>query len=200
MVKLDRIYTRGGDNGRTSLADGTRIAKHAPRIVAQGDIDEANAAIGVARLHAGGADREGILLRIQNDLFDLGADISTPCDASENVGALRIDASQTARLEAEIDAVAAGLAPLASFVLRGGTAAGAQLHYACTVVRRAERSLSALAEAEPVNPQARAYLNRLSDLLFVLARDANDGGRADILWEPGKTRTGARPRIREGMT
>ena len=186
MVKLDRIYTRGGDGGQTSLADGTRIAKHALRMTAQGDVDEANAAIGVARLHAVVDPAPAILMRVQNDLFDLGADIATPGDGA--AGALRIRADQVARLEAEIDSVAAPLAPLTSFVLRGGHPAAAHLHHACTVVRRAERALVALAAREPVNPAALAYLNRLSDLLFVLARAANDGGRADVLWRPGLTR------------
>lgn len=186
MVKLDRLYTRGGDGGRTSLADGTRVAKASLRISAQGDVDEANAAIGLAVLHAGAAARE-ILVRAQNDLFDLGADLSTPGGGAEG-SALRIHASQTERLEAECDAVLAGLAPLASFVLRGGTPEAAHLHHACTVVRRAERSVAALAAAEPVTPAALAYLNRLSDLLFALARAANDGGRTDVLWEPGRNR------------
>lgn len=192
MVKLDRIYTRGGDGGRTSLADGSRIDKHAPRIQAQGEVDEANAAVGLARLHAGGAGPAAILERIQNDLFDLGADVSRPgsgpdADADADDGTLRIRAGQVTRLEAEIDEVNAALAPLASFVLRGGGPAAAHLHLACTAVRRAERSLAALAAAEPVNAQALAYLNRLSDLLFVLARQANDDGAADVLWRPGLT-------------
>lgn len=185
MVKLDRLYTRGGDGGHTSLADGTRVAKASLRIAAQGDVDEANAAVGLARLHAGAAARE-VLVRVQNDLFDLGADVATPGGGGADDDALRIRAAQTARLEAECDAVSARLAPLSSFVLRGGTPEAAHLHHACTVVRRAERSLAALAEAEPVNPAALAYLNRLSDLLFALARAANDGGRADVLWEPGR--------------
>lgn len=190
MVKLDRIYTRGGDGGRTSLADGSRIDKHAPRIQAQGEVDEANAAVGLARLHAGSAGPAAMLERIQNDLFDLGADISRPGpgpDADADDRALRIRAGQVARLEAEIDQVNATLAPLASFVLRGGGPAAAHLHLACTAVRRAERSVAALAAAEPVNAEALAYLNRLSDLLFVLARQANDDGAADILWRPGLT-------------
>ncbi len=188
MVKLDRIYTRGGDGGQTSLADGTRVAKHSPRIAAQGDIDEANAAIGVARLHGAAGPASDMLMRAQNDLFDLGADVSTPGDGSaDGSGALRIRAEQVARLEAEIDSITAGLAPLTSFVLRGGNPEAAHLHHACTVVRRAERVLAALAAAEPVNPAALTYLNRLSDLLFVLARTANDGGRADVLWQPGLT-------------
>ncbi len=197
MVKLDRIYTRGGDGGRTSLADGTRVAKHGPRMAAQGDIDEANAAIGLARLHAASGAAPEILVRVQNDMFDLGADVSTPGGAdgggadgggADAGGALRISPRQVARLESEIDSITAGLAPLTSFVLRGGNPAAAHLHHACTVVRRAERALAALAAAEPVNPAALAYLNRLSDLLFVLARDANRGGRDDILWRPGLTR------------
>ena len=184
MVKLDKIYTRGGDTGQTSLGDGTRVAKHSLRIAAQGDIDEANAAIGLARLHAAGAGPGEALARIQNDLFDLGADIARP-GADPEDGKLRIRASQTARLEAEIDAVNDGLAPLTTFVLRGGNAAAAHLHFACTVVRRAERAVTALAAAEPVNPEAAIYLNRLSDLLFVMAREANDGGKADLPWRPG---------------
>ena len=188
MVKLDKIYTRGGDGGQTSLADGTRIAKHSPRMTAQGDIDEANAAIGLARLHAAADPAPAVLMRAQNDLFDLGADVATPGDGgADGAGALRIRPGQVARLEAEIDALAAALAPLTSFVLRGGNPAAAHLHHACTVVRRAERALAALAASEPVNPAALAYLNRLSDLLFVLARAANDGGRADVLWRPGLT-------------
>ncbi len=188
MVKLDRIYTGGGDRGETSLSDGTRIAKHAARTAAIGDIDEANAAIGLARLHAGGGEADAILARIQNDLFDLGADISTPGDGSADEGkALRIRAEQVLRLEREIDAVSADLGPLKSFVLRGGTSAAAHLHHACTVARRAERSAWAVAAAEEANPDALTYLNRLSDLLFVLAREANAGGTADVLWRPGLT-------------
>ncbi len=186
MVKLDRIYTGGGDRGQTSLSDGTRIGKHGARTAAIGDIDEANAAIGLARLHAGDGEADAILARIQNDMFDLGADISTPGDGSGDEGkALRIDAAQVARLEREIDAISADLDPLTSFVLRGGTSAAAHLHHACTVARRAERSAWAVAAGEPVNPNALTYLNRLSDLLFVLAREANAGGTADVLWRPG---------------
>lgn len=183
MVKLDRIYTRGGDAGETSLGDGTRVPKHAPRIAAQGDIDEANAAIGVAHLYTD-SGASAILERVQNDLFDLGADVARP-DAEVDDGNLRIKPAQVARLEAEIDDVNQDLAALTSFVLRGGSRAAAYLHFACTVARRAERALVALAAAEPVNPHALAYLNRLSDLLFVLARAANDAGKADVLWRPG---------------
>ncbi len=186
MVKLDKIYTRGGDRGETSLGDGTRTPKHALRITAQGDIDEANAAIGLAEVHADGDAARAVLARIQNDLFDLGADIARPgADAAD--GKLRIQPEQIARLEGEIDQVNEGLAPLTSFVLRGGGRFAAHLHLACTVVRRAERAVTALAEAEAVNQQTVAYLNRLSDLLFVIARQANDGGRADVLWRPGLT-------------
>ncbi len=186
MVKLDKIYTGGGDAGETSLGDGSRIAKHAPRVQAQGDIDEANAAIGLARLHAASEETSEILARVQNDLFDLGADIARPgSDAAD--GKLRIRAEQAARLEAEIDGINAHLAPLKSFVLRGGTPLAAALHFACTVARRAERATTALAAAEEVNPAALVYLNRLSDLLFVMARQANDGGAADVLWRPGLT-------------
>jgi len=190
MVRLDRIYTGGGDRGETSLSDGTRIPKHAARTAAIGDIDEANAAIGLARLHAGEGEAAEILTRIQNDMFDLGADVSTPGDGTDDEGGavLRIGESQVARLESEIDAISADLEPLKSFVLRGGTGAAAHLHHACTVARRAERSVWAVAAEEPVNPNALTYLNRLSDLLFVLAREANAGGTSDILWQPGLTR------------
>ena len=186
MVKLDKIYTKGGDGGQTSLGDGSRVAKYAPRIHAQGDIDETNAAIGLARLHATPAAAGDILARIQNDLFDLGADITWPGSDSED-GNLRIRPAQVTRLETEIDGLNATLAPLRSFVLRGGTEFAATLHFACTVCRRAERTVCALAADEPINPAALHYLNRLSDLLFVLARVANDGGRADVLWHPGAT-------------
>ena len=190
MVKLDRIYTKGGDAGETSLGDGARVAKHALRIHAQGDVDETNAAIGLARLHAAPEDADAILARIQNDLFDLGADVTRPGNgggSDEGDGNLRIREVQVARIEAEIDALNESLEPLRSFVLRGGTPFAAALHFACTVCRRAERTLCALAAAEPVNPAALRYLNRLSDLLFVLARTANDGGSADVLWRPGGT-------------
>ena len=189
MVKLDRIYTGGGDKGETSLGDGTRVSKHGPRIVAQGEIDEANAAIGLARLYARTIGFTEIFGRVQNDMFDLGADVAVPGGATAD-GKLRISTVQIARLEAEIDAVNEALAPLRSFVVRGGTPEAAHLHFACTVVRRAERATAALAVAEPVNPLALVYLNRLSDLLFVMARAANDGGRADVLWVPGKTAEG----------
>jgi len=186
MVKLDKIYTRGGDKGMTSLGNGSRLAKQSPRIRAIGDIDEANSAIGLARVAAAetGAGMTGALSRIQNDLFDFGADIATPGDDPAD-GALRIQKTQVDRLEREIDAVNEALEPLTSFVLPGGTELAARLHLARAVTRRAERSIMALAGGEPVNAQALAYINRLSDLLFVLARDANGLGRDDTLWQPG---------------
>src|SRR5208283_4327050 len=169
MVRLTRIYTRGGDAGETSLGDGTRVPKHALRVAAYGTVDEANAAIGIARLHVDSAADE-MLGRIQNDLFDLGGDLCTPEVSRRSVGALRIVAAQVARIEQEIDAMNAALLPLESFILPGGTAAAAHLHLARTVTRRAERLVSELAGTEPVNPEALKYLNRLSDHLFVLGR------------------------------
>jgi cob(I)alamin adenosyltransferase len=193
MVRLTRIYTRGGDRGETSLGDGSRVAKHALRVEAFGTVDEANAAIGLARLHVAGdpaADPEAdaMLARIQNDLFDLGADLCTPEGGSRAAGALRIVAAQVERLEREIDAINAALRPLDSFILPGGTPAAAHLHLARTVTRRAERLVCALAAAETVNPEAAKYLNRLSDHLFVLGRRLNDNGARDVLWRPGLTR------------
>jgi cob(I)alamin adenosyltransferase len=187
MVRLTRIYTRGGDKGETSLGDGARVKKHALRVEAYGTVDEANAAIGVARLHAEG-EADAMLARIQNDLFDLGADLSTPEDGRRGPNALRIVAGQVERLEREIDAMNAELKPLDSFVLPGGSAAAAHLHLARTVARRAERLVALLAEREPVNPEALKYLNRLSDHLFVLGRHVNDKGAADVLWRPGAHR------------
>jgi len=187
MVRLTRIYTRGGDHGETSLGDGTRVPKHALRVAAYGTVNEANAAIGVARLHVTG-ETDAALGRIQNDLFDLGADLATPEDGDRAAGALRILASQVARLEGEIDALNAELHPLDSFILPGGTPAAAHLHLALTVVRRAERLVAELATLEAVNPEALKYLNRLSDHLFVMARHVNDRGALDVLWRPGATR------------
>jgi cob(I)alamin adenosyltransferase len=187
MVKLGKIYTRGGDTGETSLGDGRRVAKQALRVAAYGTVDEANAAIGVARLHTGGA-ADAALARIQNDLFDLGADLCTPEGGRRGSGALRIVATQVERLEDEIDGLNAALRPLDSFVLPGGRPAAAYLHVARTVVRRAERLITDLAAREPVNPEAIKYVNRLSDHLFVLARHLNDEGRADVLWAPGAHR------------
>jgi cob(I)alamin adenosyltransferase len=191
MVRLTRIYTRGGDRGETSLSDGTRVKKHALRIEVTGTVDEANAVIGLARLQTGGdaqAGPDAMLGRIQNDLFDLGADLSTPEGGGGARGPLRILASQVERLEHEIDAMNAELQPLDSFVLPGGTGLAAALHLARTVVRRAERLAVALAERETVNAEAIKYLNRLSDHLFVLARTANDKGLSDVLWRPGANR------------
>src|SRR5712691_11107078 len=164
MVRLTRIYTRGGDTGETSLGDGSRVPKHALRVAAYGTVDEANAAIGIARLHADQPADE-MLGRIQNDLFDLGADLCTPEDSRRTAGALRIEASQVERLEREIDALNAGLKPLDSFVLPGGTPCAAHLHLARTITRRAERLVAALAVRETVNGEALKYLNRLSDHL-----------------------------------
>jgi cob(I)alamin adenosyltransferase len=187
MVKLDRIYTRGGDAGETSLTGGARVPKHSRRVEALGAVDEANAVIGLAKLFtAGEADK--LLERIQNDLFDLGADLSTPED-SKGKEALRIVAAQVARLEREIDTLNAELAPLTSFVLPGGSPASAWLHLARTTVRRAERRATALAAEEPVNPEAIRYLNRLSDLLFVMGRHENNKGARDVLWQPGAFRS-----------
>ncbi len=186
MVKLTRIYTRGGDKGKTSLGDGKRVPKHDARVAAYGTVDEANAAIGVAKLHAKGR-AAAMLARIQNDLFDLGADLCFPEDR-EDRPALRIVPSQTERLEREIDAMNAEMKPLASFILPGGSAASANLHLARAIVRRAERTMTALAERAPVNPEAIRYVNRLSDHLFVLARYLNKKGRGDPLWKPGATR------------
>ena len=196
MVRLTRIYTRGGDNGQTSLGDGSRVPKHSVRVAAFGTVDEANAAIGLARLHvdaAADADADAMLGRIQNDLFDLGADLCTPEDGRRgadkgNAGALRILAAQVERLEHEIDAMNVTLRPLNSFILPGGSAAAAYLHLARTVTRRAERLVGELAQAERVNPEALKYLNRLSDHLFVLGRRLNDNGACDVLWVPGATR------------
>ena len=185
MVKLTRIYTRGGDKGLTSLGDGRRVAKHDLRVAAYGAVDEANAAIGIARLHTSGAD-DAMLQRIQNDLFDLGADLCRPGEADD--GALRVRAAQTERLEHEIDAMNAALEPLDSFILPGGTPAAAQLHLARALARRAEREITALASVEPVNPDAVIYVNRLSDHLFVLARRLNGNGAADVPWVPGANR------------
>jgi cob(I)alamin adenosyltransferase len=187
MVRLTRIYTRGGDGGETSLGDGARVPKHTLRVAAYGTVDEANAAIGIARLHAD-APADEMLGRIQNDLFDLGADLCTPEDGRRAAGALRIVAAQVERLEHEIDTMNAALRPLDSFILPGGTPAAAYLHLARTIIRRAERLVSELTQSEPVNPEALKYLNRLSDHLFVLGRRVNDGGASDVLWRPGANR------------
>ncbi|WP_275784625.1 cob(I)yrinic acid a,c-diamide adenosyltransferase [Pararhizobium gei] len=192
MVKLNKIYTRTGDDGTTGLALGPRRLKSDLRVEAYGTIDETNSVIGVARQHTGAlSDLDAMLMRIQNDLFDLGADLSTP-DTGETLAyePLRIIAAQVDRLEGEIDALNADLDPLRSFVLPGGTAAAAALHVARTVARRAERQMVELArvEGEIVSIEALAYINRLSDFLFVAARWTNDRGRGDVLWVPGKNR------------
>jgi cob(I)alamin adenosyltransferase len=191
MVKLTKIYTRGGDKGRTSLGDGSRVAKHDLRVEAYGTVDETNAALGLARLYVADEAAE-MLARIQNDLFDLGADLCRPEDSERRKSAgatpLRMVEAQVLRLEREIDEMNAALQPLESFVLPGGSAAAAYLHLARTIARRAERKLTAFADTTPVNPIAIKYINRLSDHLFVLARFLNDRGRADILWRPGANR------------
>jgi cob(I)alamin adenosyltransferase len=194
MVRLNVIYTRTGDKGETGLGDGSRRAKSDPRVQAMGDVDETNCAIGLAILAVRNASDaadlaiESALTRIQNDLFDLGADLCVPKQAHEAPGAaLRVAPSQVKALEAAIDALNAKLHPLRSFVLPGGTAAAAALHQARAVCRRAERAMVALAEieGEEVGEAALAYVNRLSDYLFVAARVANDFGRSDVLWAPG---------------
>lgn len=192
MVRLTRIYTRGGDTGETSLGNGKRVPKHSLRVAAFGTVDEANSHIGVARSHVvADAVADKMLGRIQNELFDLGADLCTPADEerSERKGAtLRVTALQIERVESEIDEMNAGLAELASFILPGGSPAAAHLHVARTVVRRAERLVAELDTTEAVSPNTLKYLNRLSDHLFVLARHLNEDGAADILWQPGATR------------
>jgi cob(I)alamin adenosyltransferase len=185
MVRLTRIYTKTGDGGQTSLGDGKRVAKDALRVEAFGTVDEANAAIGLARLSAKGKI-DAMLGRIQNDLFDLGADLCVPEGGKPGRSRLRIADSQVTRLELEIDAMNAGLKPLNSFVLPGGTALAAQLHLARAVVRRAERLMVALAKKEKIGAPAMRYINRLSDHLFVLSRVANKG--KDVLWVPGANR------------
>jgi len=185
MVKLNKIYTRTGDTGSAGLVDGSRVSKASARMAAIGEVDEANASVGMAIALLGDGSLGDRLRRVQNELFDLGADIATP---GEVEGALRITSGQVQRLEQEIDAMNADLEPLRSFILPGGSPEVAALHLARTVVRRAERSAVALDEAEQINPSALAYLNRLSDLLFVAARfvAAKQGG--DVLWQPGATR------------
>ena len=192
MVRLNRIYTRTGDDGTTGLVDGSRLAKHDPRMEAIGAVDEANSAIGLAAAAAPDGDIASKLFRVQNDLFDLGADLATPAAEDDDFApgemVLRVIDRQVALLEQEIDAATAQLAPLDSFVLPGGTELAARLHVARAAARRAERAVTALAAQERVNPQAVAYANRLSDLLFILARLANDGGAADVKWVPGANR------------
>lgn len=190
MVVLNKIYTRTGDKGETALGDGSRVAKHSPRVMAYGTVDELNATLGLARLHTAD-EMDQALARIQNDLFDLGADLCRPNmdqDAEAEYPPLRIIPAQVDRLETEIDAMNKDLTPLRSFILPGGTALSAHLHLCRTVARRAERLAVELSTIESVNDAAVKYLNRLSDWFFVAARIANDGGAADVLWEPGATR------------
>ncbi len=194
MVKLNKIYTRTGDDGTTGLVTGARVAKYDARVEAFGTVDEANSVIGLVRLHTANLPHEDMMLmRIQNDLFDLGADLATPgtiFDAEDPAcpWALRIQPVQVTRLEEEIDAMNETLEPLNSFILPGGSPASAHLHLARTVVRRAERLAVEANAAGGLNPAALTYLNRLSDHLFVLGRHLNDHGRADVLWVPGKNR------------
>ena len=187
MVVLNKIYTRTGDDGTTSLGTGERRLKSDPRIEAIGTIDELNAAVGTARLTVDG-DLDALLGRVQNDLFDLGADLAVPQDAAQAEQRLRVITAQVQRLESEIDQLNETLQPLTSFVLPGGSPAAAALHCARTVARRAERVMTALNTREPLNPAALTFVNRLSDLLFVAARVANDNGRSDVLWVPGENR------------
>ena len=190
MVVLSKIYTKTGDAGETALGNGVRVAKHSLRVSAYGTVDETNATIGLARLHATG-DLDAALQRISNDLFDLGADLCRPDMARDHEAGyvpLRILASQVLRLEAEIDAMNDRLTPLRSFILPGGSALAAHMHLCRTVCRRAERLCVELATVEAINTQAVIYLNRLSDWFFVAGRIANDDGKADVLWVPGLTR------------
>jgi cob(I)alamin adenosyltransferase len=187
MVTLNRIYTRTGDGGGSALGNGERRPKSDRRFMAIGAVDEANSAVGLARLSAAG-DMDALLARIQNDLFDLGADLAVPEVEKRPRERLRIVAHQVERLEQEIDRLNADLAPLTSFVLPGGSPLSAALHLCRTSVRRAEREMVALAAGEPLNPEALRYVNRLSDLFFVAARYANDRGAGDVLWVPGGNR------------
>jgi len=192
MVVLNRIYTKTGDGGTSALGNGERRKKYDLRFAALGTVDEANAAIGIARLDAAPvrADVDAMLGRIQNDLFDLGADLCVPGSSDEGGAALRIQPSQITRIEHDIDALNASLAPLNSFILPGGSAAAAHLHLARVISRRAERLVVELAErpGETVNPEACRFLNRLSDFLFVAARALNNDGAQDVLWVPGQNR------------
>jgi cob(I)alamin adenosyltransferase len=192
MVKINRVYTRSGDDGRTVLGDGARLPKFHIRVAATGSVDEANAFIGWAARHVGKAPR-AMLLRIQNDLFDVGADLCRPERSGLKAAPLRLQDAQVAWLERRIDEHNAPLAPLTSFVLPGGSEGAALLHIARTFVRRAEREITELAAQEPITPAVIRYMNRLSDLLFVLARSENEAGAADVLWHPGAHRDAAPP-------
>jgi cob(I)alamin adenosyltransferase len=189
MVYLSRIYTKAGDAGDTGLGDGRRVPKDDARVEAFGTVDELNAVLGLVLAAAPDLAERDLVRSIQNDLFDVGADLCLPPAAGEQPGQrLRVTAAQAERLEAAIDRLNADLKPLTSFILPGGAPAAAWCHLARTVCRRAERAVVTLMRAEPVNPQVLVYLNRLSDLLFVLARVLNDGGRGDVLWVPGAAR------------
>jgi cob(I)alamin adenosyltransferase len=194
MVFLSRIYTKAGDKGETSLGDGTRVPKNHPRVSAYGSVDELNAVLGLLIANTPECAESGLLQRIQNDLFDVGADLCVPAVPDEKPGArLRVTAEQSQQLEKAIDRLNADLSPLWSFVLPGGQPAAAWCHVARTVCRRAERDVGTLSQSEPINPEVVIYLNRLSDLLFVLARVYNNNGEDDVLWQPGKGQTGANP-------
>ncbi|MBX7541346.1 cob(I)yrinic acid a,c-diamide adenosyltransferase [Qipengyuania sphaerica] len=192
MVKLNKIYTRTGDDGTTGLVDGSRLPKHAERMEAIGAVDEANSALGLAAVALSGTGHAEAVFRIQNDMFDLGADLATPAVDGEDFApsemVLRIVPAQVEWLEGAIDALNEGLEPLTSFVLPGGNEAAARLHVARAAARRAERAMTALAAADATNPQALAYINRLSDYLFVLARVANATEGGDVKWIPGANR------------
>lgn len=191
MVKLNKIYTRTGDEGSTGLVDGSRLPKDSARVSAYGDVDETNSVIGLVRLHLTHIGLDKVLARIQNELFDLGADLATPLPAkgdADSEYALRIIASQVTQLETDLDNLNADMSALTSFILPGGSAPAAYLHQARTVSRRAERMMVTLASDTAVNPQALAYINRLSDFLFVAARWCNEQGADDVLWEPGASR------------
>jgi len=191
MVKLNKIYTRTGDDGSTGLVDGSRLSKDDVRVRAYGDVDETNSVIGLVRLHLENRRLDDMLSRIQNDLFDLGADLATPLPVrgeADSEYALRMVEAQATRLEQELDALNTDLEPLTSFVLPGGSPPAAYLHQARTVCRRAERVCVALAAEQPINPAALTYLNRLSDFLFVAARWCNDQGETDVKWVPGANR------------
>ena len=184
MVKLNKIYTRTGDDGQTVLVNGQRVAKHAKRPVAFGEVDELNSVIGIARNFADNSDIDDMLARIQNDLFDLGADLATP-EMDDNILCLRITEKQVKRIEREIDVLNKDLSDLSSFILPGGSSLSSWLHFARTVARRAEREIASLSAEEPINKFAMHFINRLSDHLFVLARVANQNGKNDVLWVPG---------------
>lgn len=196
MVFLSRIYTKSGDRGDTGLGDGTRVPKDHARVAAYGEVDELNAVMGLVRAHCPDCPDAELVRNIQNDLFDVGADLCVPPPAGAEKGgqgelsdkALRVTAAQAERLEKAIDRLNENLQPLKSFILPGGSAASAWLHLARTVCRRAERAVVTLMRTEPVNQQVLVYINRLSDYLFVLARVANDNGKADVLWVPGANR------------